>query len=387
MNGRPLRIGVSCHPTVGGSGVLASELGKFLARRGHAVHFVTMGVPYRLRDDFHENVFFHTVEVERYPMFEHAPYNMALAAKMREVAEAESLDLLHAHYAVPHAVSAYLAAQMLASRGGRTLPVVTTLHGTDITLVGQDKSFFELTRFAIENSTAVTAVSDYLKRKTEEVFAPRREIRRVHNFIDSGLFRRHAAGQGHCRRGMFATGDQVVFMHLSNFRPVKRVEDVVRVFARVAETVDAVLVMIGEGPTQRLARDLSESLGVANRVRFLGNQMDVPSLMGCGDIFLFPSELESFGLAPLEAMACEMPVIGSDSGGIPEVVAHGETGFLAFVGDVARMAEYALLLARDPALRARMGIAGRKRAVELFSPEAMVDQYEAVYREVLGAGS
>jgi N-acetyl-alpha-D-glucosaminyl L-malate synthase BshA len=384
---RPLKIGVTCHPTVGGSGILASELGKFLARRGHAVHFVTMGVPYRLRDEFNENVFFHTVEVERYPMFEHAPYNMALAAKMRDVAEAEGLDLLHAHYAVPHAVSAYLAAQMQASRGARALPVVTTLHGTDITLVGQDKSFFELTRFAIESSTAVTAVSDYLKRKTEEVFAPRREIRRIHNFIDAGLFRRlpmHAgAGQGHCRRGMFADGDQVVFMHLSNFRPVKRVEDVVRVFARVAETVDSVLVMIGEGPTQRSARDLAESLGVANRVRFLGNQMDIPSLMGCGDVFLFPSEMESFGLAPLEAMACEMPVIASDSGGIPEVVAHGETGFLAPVGDVARMAEYALLLARDPGLRARVGLAGRKRAVDLFSPEAMVDRYEAVYREVV----
>lgn len=384
MNGRPLNIGVTCHPTVGGSGILASELGKFLARRGHRVHFVTMGVPYRLRDDYHENVFFHTVEVERYPMFEHAPYNMALAAKIRDVAEAESLDLLHAHYAVPHAVSAYLAAQMLASRGMRPLPVVTTLHGTDITLVGQDKSFFELTRFGIESSAAVTAVSDYLKRKTEDVFSPRREIRRIHNFIDAGLFRRHAAGQGHCRRGMFATGDQVVFMHLSNFRPVKRVDDVVRVFARVAEHVDAVLVMIGEGPTQRLARDLAESLGVANRVRFLGNQMDVPSLMGCGDVFLFPSELESFGLAPLEAMACEMPVIASDSGGIPEVVAHGETGFLAPVGDVERMAEHALRLARDPDLRARMGAAGRKRAVGLFSPETMVDQYEALYREVAG---
>ncbi|HEX2612971.1 MAG TPA: N-acetyl-alpha-D-glucosaminyl L-malate synthase BshA [Fibrobacteria bacterium] len=382
---RPLRIGVTCHPTVGGSGILASELGKFLARRGHAVHFVTMGVPYRLRDDFHENVFFHSVEVERYPMFEHAPYNMALAAKMRDVAEAEGLDLLHAHYAVPHAVSAYLASQMLASRGGRPLPVVTTLHGTDITLVGQDKSFYELTRFAIESSTAVTAVSDYLKRETERVFAPRREIRRIHNFIDAGLFRRspvHSPAQGHCRRGMFAEGDQVVFMHLSNFRPVKRVEDVVRVFARVAESEDAVLVMIGEGPTQRSARALAESLGVANRVRFLGNQMDVPSLMGCGDVFLFPSEMESFGLAPLEAMACEVPVIASDSGGIPEVVAHGETGFLAPVGDVARMAEYALLLARDPGLRSRMGIAGRRRALELFSPDAMVDQYEALYREV-----
>jgi L-malate glycosyltransferase len=381
VNGRPLRIGITCHPTVGGSGILASELGKFLARRGHAAHFITMSVPYRLREEFNENIFFHTVEVEPYPLFEHTPYNMALAAKMREVAESEKLDLLHVHYAIPHAISAYLAAQMtLPAR----LPVVTTLHGTDITLVGQDKSFFELTRFGIENSTAVTAVSDYLKAKTEEVFAPRREIRRIHNFADANLFRKHAAGGQSCHRKAFAPNGETVYMHLSNFRPVKRVEDVVRVFARAAQAVDAVLVMVGEGPMLRPARDLAESLGVAGRVKFLGNQMDVPALMGCGDVFLFPSEVESFGLAPLEAMACEMPVIASDSGGIPEVVVHGETGFLAPVGDVETMGEYAVRLGLDPALRARMGAAGRARAIEKFSPETMVDQYEALYREVVG---
>src|SRR5690606_31305759 len=216
VNGRPLRIGITCHPTVGGSGILASELGKFLARRGHEAHFITMSVPYRLREEFSENIFFHTVEVEPYPLFEHTPYNMALAAKMREVAVSARLDLLHVHYAIPHAISAYLAAQMLLPR---VLPVVTTLHGTDITLVGQDKSFFELTRFGIESSTAVTAVSDYLKAKTEEVFAPRREIRRIHNFADAGLFRKH---RGPCHRSSFAAAGQVVFMHMSNFRPVKR---------------------------------------------------------------------------------------------------------------------------------------------------------------------
>jgi N-acetyl-alpha-D-glucosaminyl L-malate synthase BshA len=380
MNGRPLKIGITCHPTVGGSGILASELGKFPARRGHAAHFITMSVPYRLRDEFHENVFFHTVEVEKYPMFENAPYNMALAAKMREVAVAENLDLLHVHYAIPHAISAFLAAQMLLPR---RLPIVTTLHGTDITLVGQDKSFFELTRFGIEHSTAVTAVSDYLKRKTKEVFAPRREIRRIHNFADAGLFRKHAAGEASCPRSVFAPGGETVYMHLSNFRPVKRVEDVVRVFAQAAGEVDAVLVMVGEGPMLRPARELAESLGVAARVKFLGNQMDVPALMGCGDVLLFPSEVESFGLAPLEAMACEMPVIASDSGGIPEVVIHGETGYLAPVGDTETMGDYAIRLGRDPALRARMGAAGRKRAIGFFSPEAMVDQYEALYREVI----
>jgi len=286
MNGKPLRIGITCHPTVGGSGILASELGKFLARRGHEAHFITMSVPYRLRDEFSQNIYFHTVEVEQYPLFEHTPYNMALAAKMREVVASENLDLLHVHYAIPHAISAYLAAQMLAA-DGRKLPVVTTLHGTDITLVGQEKSFFELTRFGIEQSTAVTAVSDYLKAKTEEVFKPKREIRRIHNFADAGLFRKH---RGPCHRASFATANQVVYMHMSNFRPVKRVEDVVHVFAAaVAAGVDGALVMVGEGPTLRSARDLAESLGVSSRVRFLGNQMDVPAIMGCGDVFLFPS--------------------------------------------------------------------------------------------------
>ncbi len=384
MNGKPLNIGITCHPTVGGSGILASELGKFLARSGHRVHFITMSVPYRLRDEFHENLFFHTVEVEPYPLFEHTPYNMALAAKMREVAEAENLDVLHVHYAIPHAISAYLAAEMLESYAGRRLPVVTTLHGTDITLVGQDKSFFELTRFGIERSTAVTAVSDYLKEKTEEVFQPEKEIRRIHNFTDATLFQRHAAGSDHCHRKALAPGGEVLFMHMSNFRPVKRVEDVVRVFARVAAEVDSVLVMVGEGPMIRPAKALAEALGVASRVRFLGNQMDVPALMGCGDVFLFPSEVESFGLAPLEAMACEIPVIASESGGIPEVVAHDETGFLAPVGDVEAMGAYAVRLARDPVLRRSMGAAGRRRAVARFSPEAAISQYEALYREVSG---
>src|SRR5690606_36162396 len=211
------------------------------------------------------------------------------------------------------------------------------------------------------------------------------EVRRIHNFADATLFRRGHADAAHCHRRMFAPGNEVVFMHLSNFRPVKRVEDVVRIFARAAAEVDAVLVMIGEGPALRAARDLAESLGRAGRVKFLGNQLDVPALMGCGDVFLFPSEMESFGLAPLEAMACEMPVIASNSGGIPEVVAHGETGYLAPVGDIDAMAEHAVRLGLDPALRARMGAAGRRRAIELFSPEAMVEQYEALYREVVGS--
>jgi N-acetyl-alpha-D-glucosaminyl L-malate synthase BshA len=372
-----MKIGITCHPTVGGSGILASELGKYLAQRGHSVHFITMSVPYRLREEFHENLYFHNVEVESYPLFEHTPYNMALAAKMREVAFEEDLDLLHVHYAVPHSISAYLAAQMLLPR---RLPIVTTLHGTDITLVGQDKSFFELTRFGIENSTVVTAVSDSLKHDTQMVFNPKIEIRRIHNFVDAALFGR---GKSTCHRGLFAAPCQVVYMHNSNFRPVKRVEDVVKIFARAVQSVDGVLVMIGEGPTLRSARELAQALGVLDRVRFLGNQMDVAGLMGCGDVFLLPSQTESFGLAPLEAMASEMPVIASDAGGIPEVVKHGETGFLAPVGDVEAMAGYAIQLGLSPELRARMGRAGRTRAETVFPASKAADEYEAAYRDAI----
>jgi len=377
VNGRPLKIGITCHPTVGGSGILASELGKFLAQRGHKVHFITMSVPYRLREEYHENLFFHNVEVEPYPLFEHTPYNMALAAKMRQVAEEENLDLLHVHYAIPHSISAYLAAQMLLPR---RLPIVTTLHGTDITLVGQDKSFFELTRFGIENSTIVTAVSDSLKHDTQMVFNPKIPIHRIHNFVDSTLFRKQ---RGPCHRSTFAKEGQVVYMHSSNFRPVKRVEDVIQIFARTVQSVDGVLVMIGEGPTLRSARELAQSLGVIDRVRFLGNQMDVAGLMGCGDVFLFPSQTESFGLAPLEAMASEMPVIASNSGGVPEVVTHGEVGFLAAVGDVETMAAHAIELGLSPDLRDRMGRAGRVRAETVFPASKAADEYEAVYREAM----
>ncbi len=377
MTERPMKIGITCHPTVGGSGILASELGKYLAQRGHSVHFITMSIPYRLREEFHENLFFHNVEVEPYPLFEHTPYNMALAAKMREVAEEENLDLLHVHYAIPHSISAYLAAQMLLPK---RLPIVTTLHGTDITLVGQDKSFFELTRFGIENSTIVTAVSDSLKRDTEEIFSPKIPIRRIHNFVDASLFRKQHSP---CHRNSFAKDGQVVYMHSSNFRPVKRAEDVIRIFARTVERVDGVLVLIGEGPTLRAARELADHLGVLSRIRFLGNQTDVAGLMGCGDVFLLPSQTESFGLAPLEAMASEMPVIASDAGGIPEVVTHGEVGFLAPVGDVEAMAGYAIELGLSPELRARMGRAGRVRAETVFPASKAADEYEAAYREAI----
>jgi L-malate glycosyltransferase len=372
-----MRIGITCYPTYGGSGVLASELGKFLALRGHEVHFITSSIPYRLQGEYQERIVFHTVDLEPYPLFDHPPYDLALAAKMKEVFVSERLDVLHVHYAIPHAICAYLASEMLAPAG---IPFVTTLHGTDITLVGRDRSLFDITRFSIERSTAVTAVSDWLKSETERIFTPNREVKRVHNFVDLKLFQR---GTSPCRRDSLLRPGQVMFTHISNFRPVKRVQDVVKVFARVREEVDAVLVLVGEGPTLGEAKALAEELKVQKHVRYLGKQIDVAAILACSDVLLFPSDHESFGLAPLEAMACQVPVIASRSGGLPEVVEHGVCGFLEPVGDVEAMATHAVTLGRDASLRQEMGRRGRDRAVALFSPDAIIPQYEALYREAM----
>lgn len=373
-----MKIGITCYPTYGGSGVLASELGKFLARRGHEVHFITSTIPYRLQRDFQDRIYFHTVDMDPYPVFEHPPYDLALAAKMKDVFMSEGLDVLHVHYAIPHAISAYLAAQLALPR---RLPFVTTLHGTDITLVGQERGFFDITRFGIDASTAATAVSDYLKRETETVFTPARPVRRIHNFVDLDLFRRHAFG---CHRSNFAEPGQVIYIHVSNFRPVKRIPDVIRIFARARESVDGVLVLVGEGPMLREAKELAARLGVQKHVRYLGKQLDIVSILACADVLLFPSEVESFGLAPLEALACEVPVIASRSGGIPEVVTHGVDGFLAPVGDVEAMAAHAVELGRSRDMRKSMGKAGRASAEARFHPDIIIPQYEAVYREAAG---
>jgi N-acetyl-alpha-D-glucosaminyl L-malate synthase BshA len=374
-----MKIGITCYPTYGGSGVLASELGKFLAKHGHEVHFITSTIPYRLQREFQERIYFHTVDMEPYPLFEHPPYDLALAAKMKDVFVSEGLDVLHVHYAIPHAISAYLAAQLIKPA---PMPIVTTLHGTDITLVGQEKSFFDITRFGINESTVVTAVSDYLKRETERVFSPAKPVERVHNFVDLALFRHQAFG---CHRSNFASPGQVVYIHVSNFRPVKRIPDVIRIFAKAREQVDGVLVLVGEGPMLREAKELATQLGVQKHVRYLGKQLDIVSILGCSDVLLFPSEVESFGLAPLEAMACELPVVASDSGGIPEVVTHGVDGFLAPVGDIDAMAAHAVALGRDKELRAAMGKAGRRSAVTRFHPDLIVPRYEALYKRALDA--
>ena len=372
-----MRIGITCYPTYGGSGILATELGKLLALRGHEVHFISSALPYRLQPRYRERLYFHEVEMSRYPLFEHSPYDLALAAKMREIYLQEKLDLLHVHYALPHAVSAFLASRMVAPR---RIPVVTTLHGTDITIVGKEKSFFEITRLGINESCVVTAVSKYLENQTNRVFYPDKPIRHIYNFVDFNLFR---PGPIPCDRSHFAKADQVIYFHLSNFRPVKRIPDVINTFAETIKEVDGVLLLAGEGPASSQAREMVRDLGIQDRVSFLGKQEDIVTFLNLADVFLFPSEVESFGLATLEAMACEKPVVASRSGGIPEVVEHEVTGFLADVGDLKSLVEASVVLGKSESLRHKMGTAGRRRGMEKFHPDIILPQYEAAYREAV----
>jgi L-malate glycosyltransferase len=373
-----MNIGITCYPTVGGSGAVAAELGKVLARRGHEVHFVSYRLPFRL-GGFQENIRFHEVDVTAYSLFEHAPHDLALAAKMAEVARDHRLDLFHVHYAIPHAIAGFLAQQMLGESAPR---LVTTLHGTDITLVGQDRSFFEITRFGIERSDGVTAVSEFLRRMTLDEFAVHNTIDVVPNFVDLA---KHCAGPTTPDRSAFADPSERILLHMSNFRPVKRVVDIVRVFERVRREMPAVLLMVGDGPERASAQALARRLGVADKVRFLGRQDNIEEMTAIADLYLLPSELESFGLSALEAMACGVPVIGSDAGGLPEVVTHGETGYLLPVGDIEGMAGRALELLRDKALHQRMAQAARRRVALFFDAEQVVTQYERVYERVLAA--
>lgn len=371
-----MRIGVTCYPTYGGSGVVATELGMALGRRGHEVHFITYSQPFRLQGaDL--NVHFHEVEVLTYPVFEHSPYAIALAAKMTEVARGVGLDLLHVHYAIPHAVSAYLARAVLGGRGPR---IVTTLHGTDITLVGNDRSLYPITRFALEQSDGITCVSRYLARTTRETFALTRPPEVIPNFVDTARFRRDGAA---CVRERFAPRGERLLMHLSNFRRLKRVPDVVRIFHRIRRRLPARLLLVGDGQDRPAALDLAAELGLEKDVVFLGKQEDVSQLFCVADLFLLPSAEEAFGLAALEALSSGVPVIATNVGGIPEVVAHGETGLLFPVGDVEGMARGALELLEDEARMARARSAARARAVTLFDERLIVPRYEAYYRAVL----
>jgi len=371
-----MRIAMSCVASAGGSGVLAAELGRMLARRGHEIHFVTSTIPHRLRRDPEPGVFFHEVRALHYSVFEHTPWDLALAVKLAEVWRNHKLDLFHVHYAVPHAAAAILARDMLAPCRS---PVVTTLHGTDVTLVGQDASYKPMVRYCLEKSDAVTAVSDWLKDVTETVINPDARVRRIHNFADPMLFKPAPRDPG------FLPEDagRKIFLHSSNFRPVKRVVDVVRVFAATAaKGVDGVLVLIGEGPDLGLALELAQQLGVRDRIRLLGIVDGVASIIPQADVFLFPSDGESFGLAPLEALLCEVPVVGARAGGLPEVVIDGESGYLHPVGDVESMAASCHRILTEPGLKERLGRAGRKRSMEMYSPDVIIPQWEALYAEV-----
>ena len=369
-----MRIGITCYPTVGGSGAVAAELGKQLARRGHAVHFISYRLPFRL-GDFQQNISFHEVDVSTYPLFEYPPHDLALAVKMAETAREHRLDLFHVHYAIPHAIAGVLAQQMLGEKAPR---MVTTLHGTDITIVGQDRSFFEITRFGIERSQGVTAVSEFLRRMTLDEFQVKTPIEVVPNFVDLDRYPPERPD-----RSAYAAPGQKVLLHVSNFRPVKRVLDVVRIFERVVREVDAVLLMVGEGPERSSAQALARRLGIHDRLRFLGIQQGMEEIVGMADVLLLPSELESFGLSALEAMAAGVPVVGSDAGGLPEVVKHTETGFLLPVGDVEGMATRTLEILKDDERRREMGAAGRRRAESLFNADRVVSHYERVYEKVL----
>lgn len=373
-----MRIGITCYPTYGGSGAVATELGLELARRGHEVHFISYASPFRLRG-FVERVTFHEVVTPEYPLFEHSPYALTLAVKQHEVAVRENLDLLHVHYAIPHAATAWLAKQMLREEG-RDLQIVTTLHGTDITLVGQDPSYFTITKFSIEKSDAVTAVSTYLRDETYRAFGcVGCDVVVIPNFVGSAEY--HPATDGTCRRAL-APADHKIITHVSNFRPVKRLLDVVRVFAAVRRAVPATLVLVGDGPDRDAAQHEADRLKLGRDVRFLGKVDRVADVLRGSDLFLLPSQEESFGLAALEAMACGVPVIASRVGGLPEVVVDGETGYLAPVGAVEEMAERAIAVLRDGAVRQRMSRRAAERAGD-FSVERVVPQYEQLYQTLL----
>lgn len=373
-------IGITCYPVPGGSGIVATELGQQLATRGHLVHFISYALPFRL-DRYQGNVFYHGVETTAYPLFKQPPYTLTLASKMADVVRAYKLDILHVHYAIPHATSAYLARQLLATEKYERLPkIITTLHGTDITLVGADPSFYDITRFSINMSDGVTAVSKYLAEETHDVFKISKEIRVVHNFFDGTRFK---PGATQCKRAEFAADNEHLIMHVSNFRPVKRTMDVIDIFDRIAAELPAKLVLIGEGPDTVLARRQITKRGLTDKVTFLGNQSRVEAVLPCADLFLLPSEEESFGLAALEALACGVPVIGSSGTGLVEVVDDYRDGFLLPVGDVISMSRAAIALLRDTQRLAEFKKTAAETVDRKFSADKIVGEYEQYYEEVL----
>ena len=371
-----MKIGMLCYPTHGGSGVVATELGKYLANKGYEIHFISYQKPFRLQA-YHHNIFFHEVGALDYPLFQHNPYVLALVNKIVSISREVGLNILHAHYAIPHSLCAYLARQIV---GGESLKVVTTLHGTDITLVGSDPSFQEITAFSINQSNAVTAVSHSLKEQTVEFFPECGEPQVIYNFVDTALY---IPGEKNRCLLHYRKGEEKILLHISNFRPVKRIFDVINIFHLVQQKVPSRLVLVGDGPDRHEASLLTEKLGIKNRVHFLGNHDDILEVLQGADIFLMPSEKESFGLAALEAMSCGVPVVASRTGGIPELVKHGDTGLLYPVGDVEGMAQGCLEILTRPEVCHRFSHYSRERALKKFDTSIIIPQYEELYRSTL----
>ncbi len=374
-----VNVGITCYPTYGGSGIVATELGLELATRGHEVHFISYANPIRL-DPGIPRIHYHEVEVSTYPLFQYPPYCLALASRMAEVAEAYNLDLMHVHYAIPHSISAMLAQQMLAPN--RRLPFITTLHGTDITLVGTDRSYFPITKFSIEKSNGITSISEYLRLQTVEVFDVSNEIRVIKNFVNCELYHPDNEKKG---AALYAPAGEKLLIHLSNFRPVKRVLDCIRILAEVRKHVPAHLLMVGDGPDRGPAEHLARELKVDRHVSFLGKQSHVERLIPLAHVLLMPSELESFGLAALEAMACGVVPVATRVGGVPELITHAEDGFLEPVGHIAAQSARVVALLTDDALHYRMAKAGRWNAAERYCPDKILPLYEKYYRDVIDA--
>jgi N-acetyl-alpha-D-glucosaminyl L-malate synthase BshA len=368
-----MRIGITCYPTYGGSGIVATELGLELAARGHEVHFITYANPIRLDPDT-PRIYYHEVEVSTYPLFEYPPYALALASRMTEVAEYHKLDLLHVHYAIPHSISALLAQQMTSSR---YLPFITTLHGTDITLVGADRSYFPITKFSIERSDGVTTISEFMRKRTEEFFGITKPVEVIHNFVNCDLYRPDPEAQ---RKG------RPRILHISNFRPVKRVLDCILAFAKVRSEVDAELWMAGDGPDRSPAEQLARELKVDQHVRFLGKQDHMERLIPRMHALHLPSETEAFGLAALEAMACGVPAVATLSGGLPDLISHGSDGFMETVGDTDAQAVRLIEMLSDEGLRERLSAAARNTAKTRFCTTLLIPRYEQYYKKVLEAG-
>lgn len=371
-----MNIGIVCYPTFGGSGVLATELGKALAEKNHTVHFITYQQPVRLTG-FRANIFYHEVRVPTYPLFDYPPYESALASTMVDVVKNNNIDLLHVHYAIPHASAAYMAKQIL-EKGGRYVPVITTLHGTDITLVGRDKTYAPVVAFSINHSDAITAVSENLKEETYKIFNIEKDIQVIYNFVDVQRFRKKPID---AFRKVIAPDNERIIMHASNFRKIKRIEDVIYIFKKLNETIPSRLLLVGDGPERPMAEALCRELDLCDDIRFVGKQQDMEEIFAIADLFLLPSEYESFGLSALEAMAGGAPVVATNVGGLPEIIKQGENGYMGKVGDVDQMAQYAIDILKDEATFLKFRENAKKQA-ERFDITRIVPQYEKLYEQL-----